>query len=287
VSSGTSVMGHTTSSHPSARRTRRYTIAVPVDVVTLRSGVPASIPGRTVNVSEGGIAMILAGELPAGEPVGVQFRLPAVHEPIEAKAIVRHSSLMQCGLQFLAMPAEQEMALRTWTHMAERSAVIATSNTVLKPAKKVADERRKPSARRQSPGRHWLLMSAGVAVVVMAATAWLSWNSGWRELERGGGPTFPAAVDVSSSLMGQRIVHRVDPIYPSEALKQKIEGEVMLETLVGEDGTVRDVHAVSGPDLLRPAAVDAVKWWRFEPYDVNGHAALVHTLIEVDFRVSR
>jgi protein TonB len=85
--------------------------------------------------------------------------------------------------------------------------------------------------------------------------------------------------------MGQRIIHRADPIYPAEAVKQKIEGEVMLETVIGEDGTVKDVHAVSGPDILRPAAVDAVKWWRFEPYDVNGHATPVHTLIEVDFRL--
>jgi len=87
--------------------------------------------------------------------------------------------------------------------------------------------------------------------------------------------------------MGQRIIHRADPIYPSEALRQKVEGEVMLETLIGEDGTVREVHAVSGPDLLRPAAMDAVKWWRFEPYEVNGHATQVHTLIEVDFRLNR
>ena len=87
--------------------------------------------------------------------------------------------------------------------------------------------------------------------------------------------------------MGQRIVHRVDPIYPSEALRAKVQGQVMLETIIGEDGTVRDVYAVSGPELLRAAAADAVKWWRFEPYQVDGHAALVHTLIEVDFRLNR
>ena len=90
------------------RRIRRHAIAVPIDVWVLRSGVPASIQGRTVNVSERGVATMLAGELSPGEPVGVAFRLPMTWEPIHAKAIVRHYSLMQCGLEFLAMPMEQE-----------------------------------------------------------------------------------------------------------------------------------------------------------------------------------
>jgi TonB family protein len=236
--------------------------------------------------------MVLAGEVSSGESVGVQFRLPAVHETIQAKAIVRHYSLMQCGLQFLAMPAEQEMALRTWAQMADIRAAISTSEpgTGLReaPAKQLAAAKKRPAARSQSHGLRWALMSAGVAIVVLALTGWWTWDSGWHDLERRAeAERSPQAVDVSSSLMGQRIIHRADPIYPSEALRQKIEGEVMLETLIGEDGTVKDVHAVSGPDLLRPAAVDAVKWWRFEPYDVNGHATPVHTLIEVDFRLNR
>lgn len=286
MSSGISAMGHSTSSLLDARRDRRYTIAVPVDVVALRSGVPASIPGRTMNVSVGGLAMVLAGELSAGEPVGVQFRIPAVHETIQAKAVVRHYSLMQCGLQFLAMPAEQETALRTWAQMADLSAVVSTSRPKAEPAKDPFATKQKAAARSQLHGLRWVLMSAVVATVVLAVSAWWTWNTGWHDLERSGeAGRSSQAVEVSSSLMGQRIIHRADPIYPSEALRQKIEGEVMLETFIAEDGTVKDVHAVSGPDLLRPAAVDAVKWWRFEPYEVNGHATPVHTLIEVDFRL--
>lgn len=287
MSSGTSAMGHTLSSQLNARRDRRHTIAVPVDVVALRSGVPASLPGRTVNVSVGGLAMVFAGELSAGESVGVQFRLPAVDEPIQAKAVVRHYSLMQCGLQFLAMPSEQETALRTWAHMVDRAAVISTARPKTEMANQQTSAKQKPE-KNSSHGLRWAVMSATVAIVVLAVTAWWIWNSGWRDLEHGGpGRSSPAALEVSSSLMGQRIIHRADPIYPSEALAQKIEGEVMLDTLIGEDGTVKDVRAVSGPDLLRPAASDAVKWWRFEPYTVSGHAVQVHTFIEVDFRLHR
>lgn len=284
MSSGTRVMGQITLSEIDARREPRYTLAVPVDVVALRSGVPASIPGRTVNVSVGGVAMVLAGELSAGESVGVQFRLPAVHETIEAKAVVRHYSLMQCGLQFLAMPSEQDTALRTWAQMANLRQVISTASLRREPAKEVSTAKPRPG-RAQSHGLRWAWMSAAVAIIALAVTGWWTWNSGWHDLEHGAGASAPAAIDVSSSLMGQKIIHRADPIYPSEALKQRIEGEVMLDTLIAEDGTVKDVHAVSGPDVLRPAAVAAVKWWRFEPYEVNGHATAVHTLIEVDFRL--
>lgn len=280
-------MGHTLSSQLNARRDRRHTIAVPVDVVALRSGVPASIPGRTVNVSAGGLAMVFAGELSPGESVGIQFRLPAVDEPIQAKAVVRHYSLMQCGLQFLAMPSDQEMALRTWAQMTDRMAVMSTSRPKPETANELATARKKPGPS-QAHGLRWVMMSAGVAIVILALTAFWTWNNGWHELEHGEATrSSPAALEVSSSLMGQRIIHRADPIYPSEALTQKIEGEVMLDTLIGEDGTVKDVHAVSGPDLLRPAAMDAVKWWRFEPYTVTGHAVQVHTFIEVDFRLHR
>jgi TonB family protein len=268
------------------RRIRRHAIAVPIDVVALRSGVPASIPGRTINVSEGGVATMLAGELSAGERVGVAFRLPMTQEPIEAKAIVRHYSLMQCGLQFLAMPMEQESALRSWTQMADQAAGRTRSHAMGRATSR-ASVVTKPNRRFHSV--RWALLSAVAAVVVLGAVAWWSWNSAWHQLEGGGAagnhPALP--VDVSSSVMAQRIIHRVDPIYPSKALNEKIQGEVTLETLIGEDGTVGAVYAVTGPEMLRPAAQDAVKWWRFEPYRVNGRPAPVRTSIAVDFRLDR
>jgi len=277
-------MGRATSDDLTRRRIRRHAIAVPIDVIALRSGVPASIPGRTINVSEGGVATMLAGELSLGEPVGVAFRLPMTQEPIQAKAIVRHYSLMQCGLQFLAMPMEQEGALRSWTHMADQPP--ASSHTVSR-ATSGASLVTKPN--RRFDRLRWALLSALVAVVVLGAIAWWSWNTGWHELEGGdaGGKVPALPLDVSSSVMSQRIIHRVDPVYPSEALNEKIQGEVMLEVLIGEDGTVRAVYVVNGPEVLRPAAQDAVKWWRFEPYRVNGRPAPVRTSIAVDFRLDR
>jgi len=281
----------TSNSEMIRRRVRRYDLAVPIEVIALRSGVPASIPGRTLNLSQGGVATVLAGELSPGERVGIEFQLPLIRDTIQAKAVVRHYSLMHCGFEFVAMPAEQESALRTWTQMAaDQSATMA-----VKPAPQTLKEKptgvsgRTRRSSKRPHGLRWAILSAGLVVAVLLAVAWWTWNSGWRELESDADAAnhAPVAADVPSSVMGQRIVHRVDPIYPSEALQAKVQGEVTLEVLIAEDGSVRDVYAVGGPEQLRSAAVDAVRWWRFEPYRVNGRATPVHTLMEVDFRLDR
>src|SRR5256885_3812466 len=88
------------------RRIPRFPLAVPVEIAVLRSGVPDSVPGRLINVGEGGIAAILAAELRTGDSVGVSFRLPEVALPVHAKAVVRHRSELRCGVEFLALPAE-------------------------------------------------------------------------------------------------------------------------------------------------------------------------------------
>ena len=58
-------------------------------------------------------------------------------------------------------------------------------------------------------------------------------------------------------------VHKVDAIYPEEAKRKGVQGEVVVEITIDENGTVTDAHMKSGPELLRQAAVDAVKQFRF------------------------
>jgi protein TonB len=77
--------------------------------------------------------------------------------------------------------------------------------------------------------------------------------------------------------------HKVDPIYPEAARQENVQGVVILDAVIGIDGTVVDLRAISGPDELTPAALDAVKWWRFQPYRVNGQAVEVETRLAVDF----
>jgi TonB family protein len=80
----------------------------------------------------------------------------------------------------------------------------------------------------------------------------------------------PPDVKAQASASGESFqigepISRVDPVYPEEAERQHIEGTVKLRALVGKDGVVQNVEIISGPPLLTPTAVGAVRQWRYEP----------------------
>ena len=84
--------------------------------------------------------------------------------------------------------------------------------------------------------------------------------------------------------MEKLLVHRVQPTYPTEARKANLQGIVALDIVVGRDGSVVDMHALNGPEVLARAAMDALRWWKFEPYRVNGEPAVVETTVAVEFK---
>ena len=73
------------------------------------------------------------------------------------------------------------------------------------------------------------------------------------------------------------------PIYPSRAQEQGIQGQVWLKLLISEAGDIENIEIVSGDPILAPAAVDAVKKWRFKPFMKNGKPVKVSTKIPLDF----
>ncbi len=94
---------------------------------------------------------------------------------------------------------------------------------------------------------------------------------------------FSEPVAVSEEAARALLVHTVNPVYPPEALAQKLHGAVVLQTVVGRDGLVEDVKLVRGYFVLGRAAIAAVKQWRFQPYSLNGHAAATQTMITINF----
>ena len=79
------------------------------------------------------------------------------------------------------------------------------------------------------------------------------------------------------------LVHSVDPVYPPEALPHKVQGPVVLQALIGRDGSVQDLKIVRGYFVLGRAAIAAVKQWRFQPYVLNGHPAEAQTVLTFNF----
>src|SRR5271166_5830093 len=106
-------------SGPSRRRVPRFQMQAPLDVTVLRSGIPDTVPGRSVNVCERGIAAMLAGELVPGEAVGIEVHLPLVAEALRTRAMVRYQDKLRCGLEFVGLSAEQRAAIRDWAKEAK------------------------------------------------------------------------------------------------------------------------------------------------------------------------
>jgi protein TonB len=84
--------------------------------------------------------------------------------------------------------------------------------------------------------------------------------------------------------MQKLVTHRVDPDYPAGARPEKLQGVIALDVVVGSDGSVLDVHPLNGPATLARAATDALRWWRFEPYRINGQPVAVRTTVAVEFK---
>ena len=71
------------------------------------------------------------------------------------------------------------------------------------------------------------------------------------------------------------------PVYPAIAAKMRVEGSVKLDATIDADGTVSDVKVVSGHQLLAPAAVEAVKKWKYEPAEAKSTQS-----VTVDFALA-
>jgi TonB family protein len=88
---------------------------------------------------------------------------------------------------------------------------------------------------------------------------------------------------VSSGVAQGLLVRQVAPQYPQAARQAHIQGTVVLQVVIGKDGNVQNLHALSGPPLLIPSAMDAVKQWRYKPYQLNGEPVEANTQINVKF----
>jgi len=270
----------------------------PLDVTVLRSGIPDTVPGRAVNVCERGIAAVLAAELAAGESVGVEVRLSPATEPLRTRATVRYQEKLRYGLEFMTISPEQRTAIRDWAREARAETEITVSSM---PAVDRGEEKefRMSSGPRLSggggPPRKVIKKRRGVgwliALLVLAAVAavfWWKWNRSWEELESGlknsSVTADKPAVQVPAEVMQKLLLHRVEPVYPAEARRQNLQGIVAVDIVVGRDGSVISMRALNGPDVLARAAMDALRWWKFEPYRVNGEPSVVETTMAVEFK---
>lgn len=93
----------------------------------------------------------------------------------------------------------------------------------------------------------------------------------------------PSTQHVSSGVMQGMLIDKVAPTYPAIARASRTSGAVVLQATISRTGTIENLRVMSGPPMLRQAALDAVKQWRYRPYLLNGQPVEVETAVEVDF----
>jgi TonB family protein len=303
----------------------RFEVRAPLDVTVVRSGVPDTVPGRSLNVCERGIAAMLAGELTAGEVVGVEIRLPLVADTLQTRAMVRYQDKLRCGMEFLGLTAEQRGTIREWSKEAkaepettltasssDRARQITTEKAIAKIdilkgnilKSDIAKNDKAASGttaggnafpgdgsgnrKKKRQGMGWAVFCV---LLLLAASSgwWWRWNREWTELESGLKTQGAALAEkpqaqVPAEVMEKLLVHRVEPAYPAEARKEKLQGVIALDIVVGRDGSVLNMRALNGPEILARAAMDGLRWWKFSPYRVNGEPAVVETTVAVEFK---
>jgi protein TonB len=72
----------------------------------------------------------------------------------------------------------------------------------------------------------------------------------------------------------------------TQGLLARIQGSVLLQAEISKDGSIQNLRLISGHPMLAPAAIEAVKQWKYRPYILNGEPVEVETQITVNFTLA-
>jgi TonB family protein len=96
----------------------------------------------------------------------------------------------------------------------------------------------------------------------------------------------PRRVRVSQGVSEALVVSKVPPTYPFKGKETGIQGTVVMKAVIGKTGDVEKLELISGHPMLAPAAMDAVKQWKYKPYLLNGSPVEAETQVTVNFALS-
>jgi len=91
------------------------------------------------------------------------------------------------------------------------------------------------------------------------------------------------AVRVSAGVVAGLMEHVIAPVYPPIAKAAHVQGVVVMHAILSKTGDIEDLQVISGPQMLRAAAEDAARQWKYRPYLLNGVPTEVETTINVNF----
>ena len=91
-------------------------------------------------------------------------------------------------------------------------------------------------------------------------------------------------LNISEGIARKFISRKVQPSYPEAALRLHLGGAVLLLATVGKEGNILAVKTVSGEPLLAQAATNAVRQWKYKPYQLNGQSVEFQTQVTINFK---
>ena len=100
-------------------------------------------------------------------------------------------------------------------------------------------------------------------------------------------PTRPRMIRVSGGVMAGFVEHKTLPVYPDEAMRKEIQGDVIFKIEVDETGKITSSVLVEGDPLLIAASKDALRNFRFRPYMLNGTPTKVQSQLGFHFAVEK
>ncbi len=92
---------------------------------------------------------------------------------------------------------------------------------------------------------------------------------------------------ISSGVATGMLIRQTPPVYPTIAKEARVSGTVVLHATIAKNGTIKDLQVVSGSPMLQKAAMDAVRTWRYKPYELSNEPVEVDTTISVVFALAK
>ena len=132
-------------------------------------------------------------------------------------------------------------------------------------------------------GRHIALCCCLLPCVVIAlcvTTSLFAQQPATTTAQSSGTPTGPRRV---SGVIPGMTISEPQPVYPPDAKAARVQGSVVLHFTVTNTGTVENITVASGPEELRQSAIDAVKRWKYKPYQQNGETVEKETSITINY----
>ena len=178
--------------------------------------------------------------------------------------------------------SQEERALRRATTLSEAAARLEQTQELLGRARAAQEAAREAESERAAYDARVRALAERGLIAPSHAQGLLSQPTNERPLVSPSGRT-PVRVGATQGIKAPTVTKSVKAEHPVVAMQARVQGTVIVEALVDEQGRVADARVVKSIPLLDRAALDAAKQWEFTPTVINGEPVPVLVTLEMNF----